>query len=320
MKHLHNSILALLLVMVMMLSFTACDLSTIVDISGDTGEGTKEIVPDDGTNNGGGDLESGSPFDPENGGDDSMKLPAIEENLLFEYNGITVTAKEIVDDTFWGAGIKVHIENNTETDYQIGVEEAIVNHCMVGDLFSCTVAAGKKANDTIYLLSSDLKASGIENIGLVELYFYVSDPTTYERIYETGCITIKTSDYDQMDTTVEDAGQTLYEDNGIQIVGKYVEEYKLYGKAIVLYIANNREDNVTVSCTDMSINGYMVTPFLFSTVYAGRYAIDEIAILDSDLDENDITKIENFALKFEVFHADTYRTILKTDELSFTVK
>ena len=56
-----------------------------------------------------------------------------------------------------------------------------------------------------------------------------------------------------------------------------------------MYIVNNREENITISCEDMSINGYMVTPFFVSTVYSGKYAIDEITILSTDLEENDIT-------------------------------
>ena len=70
----------------------------------------------------------------------------------------------------------------------------------------------------------------------------------------------------------------------------------------------------------MSINGYMVKPFFVSTVYSGKYAIDEITILSTDLEENDITEIENFALKFRAYNSDTYQTIVTTEELSFSTK
>ena len=315
MKNKLKRILALLLVAIMALSFVACDTTDIKNIEGDTSGDIKGIVSN----------EKNETIDENNQGAENDKnakneTPTIEEKVLLEYDGLVVTAKEIVNDTIWGAGIKVHIENNSDKDYSVGLEQAIVNNCMITDLFSSTIAAGKKANDTIYLSSFDLNASGISNIGQVELYFYVYDSSTYERIYETDCVTIKTSYYDVMDTTVEDAGYTLYEGNGIKIVGKYVDEYDLFGKAIVLYIVNNRSDNVTISCDDMSINGYMVTPFFSSTVYSGKYAIDEITISNTDLEENDITGIENFALKFRMYDSDTYEDIVTTDELSFTVK
>ena len=308
MKNALKTLLATLLVAAISLSFIACGIVTIKDTEGDTGGDIKDNILD---NNEQKDNENDEKDNGNNKTETEDSVPTIEENVLFEYYGLAVTAKELVNNTLLGAGIKVNIENNSDKDYSIGIEQAIVNNCMITDLFSCTVAAGKKANDTIYLSSSDLKASGIENIGQIELYFYIYNPTTYERIYETDCITIKTSDYDTMDTTIEDAGHILYNDNGIKIVGKYVDEYKLLGKAIVLYIVNDREENITVSCNDISINGYMVTPLFSCTVYSGKYAIDEITILRSELEENDITEIENFALKFKVYNSNTYQIVFR---------
>lgn len=322
MKNCLKTFLGILLVTVMSITFAACGSTGIKDVQGDTNGDIKDIVTNEGNETTDKVTQGGNKNEVTDSRNDTPTndAPVIEENLLFEYYGLVITAKEMVEDTIWGAGIRVHIENNSDKDYSIGVEQAIVNNCMITDLFSCTVAAGKKANDTIYLSSSDLKESGIDNIGQVELYFYVYDPATYERIYETDCITVKTSDYDTMDTTVENAGYTLYDGNGIKIVGKYVDEYNLFGKAIVLYIVNNREENITISCDDMSINGYMVAPFFASTVYSGKYAIDEITIFSTDLEDNGIIEIENFALKFRIYNADTYQTIVMTDELNFSVK
>jgi len=309
--------LSLVLALIITMSVTSCVVTDISDIDGDTSGDIKDVVT---TGDKATKATDTNPEGSNNGGTASNTNATIEEKVCFEYDGLVVTAKEIVDHTIWGAGIKIHVENNSSKDYSIGVEQAIVNNCMITDLFTCSVAAGKKANDTIYLSSSDLRESGISNIGQVELYFYVYDPATYERIYETDCVTIKTSDYNVMDTTVNNAGYTLYDENGIKIVGKYVDEYKLLGKAIVLHISNNSDKNIGISCDDMSINGYMVTPLFSSTIYAGKFAIDEITILSSDLEANNIKEISNFALKFRIHDAETYQTIIETDELSFSAK
>ena len=76
-----------------------------------------------------------------------------------------VTATEYVVDSFWGDGIKLLIENNGASDIGIGCTALIVNDYMISDLFSTTVAAGKKANETLYLSNSGLQAAGIENVG-----------------------------------------------------------------------------------------------------------------------------------------------------------
>ena len=303
-KRLLSVVAALIIVM----SMVSCEISSITDISGDTGGGTRDVVNNDTTTA------------TDTTADSNKSQATIQEKILFEYNGLSVTAKEIISDTIWGAGIKVHIENNSNKDYGIGIRHAIVNNCMITDLFSCTVAAGKKANDTIYLSSSSLMDAGISNIGQIELYFYLYNPNTYQTEYETECVTIKTSHYNEMDTTVENAGHVLYDENGVKIIGKYVDEYGLLGKAIVLYISNSRDENIVVSCDDLSINGYMVTPLLSSTIYANKYIIDDITILRSDLEENDIKEIKDFALKFRVYNANTYQTIFVTNELSFGVE
>ncbi len=103
----------------------------------------------------------------------------IEEQQCFDFNGLTVTAKELKNDSIWGDGVRFEIANNADKDYAVSTRAVIVNNCMVDAFWSATVAAGKKANETMWLSSSDLEAAGIDNIGQVEIYFYVYDTETY---------------------------------------------------------------------------------------------------------------------------------------------
>ena len=99
----------------------------------------------------------------------------IEEQVLFEENGLKVTATEYVSDSIWGDGIKMLLENDGTEDIGLGCTALIVNDYMITDLFSSTIAAGKKANETLYLSSSGLKAAGIENVGKIEVNFHTFD-------------------------------------------------------------------------------------------------------------------------------------------------
>lgn len=244
----------------------------------------------------------------------------IEEQVLLTWEDVTITATKYVSDAIWGDGVKVLIENNGTKDLGISCNAVIVNNYMISDLFSATVAAGKKSNETIYLSSSDLEAAGIENVGQVELYFHIYDGDSYSTLLDSEGITIKTSAYDNMDTTPNDMGTELYNKNGIRIIGKYVEEDSFWGTAVLLYIENTTDENVTVSCEDMSINGFMVSPLLYSCVYSNKMAMDTITIFESDLEENDITSVDEIELKFHIYNSDTYRTIDETDPISFKAK
>lgn len=87
-----------------------------------------------------------------------------------------------------------------------------------------------------------------------------------------------------MDTTPNDAGTELYNQNGIKIVGKTVDENSFWGTAILLYIENTSGENVEINVDNMSVDGFMLSPIFSTTVYNGKKAIDDITLLQSDLE------------------------------------
>lgn len=280
--------------------------------SGSDGGDQKEIVNGNGKSNN------------SNSADNTAAAPKVEVNIdeqvLLTWNDLTITATKYVTDSIWGDGVKVLLENKGTKDLGVSCNALIVNNYMISDLFSSTVAAGKKANETIYLSSSDLEAAGIENVGQIEFYFHIYDSSSYSTLHDSEGIVLKTSAYDQMDTEPNDLGTELYNKNGIRIVGKFVDEDSFWGTAVLLYIENTSKENVTVTCEDMSINGFMVTPYFYSTVYANKMAMDTITILSSDLEDNDISTVEEIELKFRITNSDSYRKIDETDPIAFSAK
>ena len=253
-----------------------------------------------------------------NGG--SKTKTTIGEQVLLDQNNIVITAKEYVSDSIWGDGIKLNIENNSEASVTVSCNALIVNNYMISDLFVQEVAAGKKANEVMYLSSSQLKAAGIESVGQIEIYFRVYDPTTYDTIFEADCVTIQTSEYANMDTTPNDLGKELYNQDGIRIVGKAVDENSFWGAGILLYCENTTGKNIGINVDEMSVNGYMMSPLFSTTVYNGKMSIDDITLLSTDLEENGITSIDEVELKFHIYDAKTYETITDSDVISFNTK
>ena len=244
----------------------------------------------------------------------------IDEQVLLDRDGVKITAKEYVKDSIWGDGIKLLIENNSDRNLNVSCDALVVNDYMISDLFYCDVAAGKKSNETLYLSSSQLKNAGIDNVGKIEIDFYASDDDTYDRIFENEFVTIQTSAFDVMDSTSNVSGAELYNNNGIKIVATVVENNDLFGSAVVLYAENNSGKNVSISCDDMSVNGFMVSPLFSSLVYAGKKAVDEITIFESDLEENGIESIEEIELSFRIYDSDSYNTIDETEPILFSAK
>ncbi len=242
---------------------------------------------------------------------------SIEEQVIFDEAGITITAKEYDTTGFMGDGIKLLIQNTSDRNVTVGCTALIVNHYMIDDLFATTVAAGMNANETLYLSSNELEAAGIDVVGLIEVYLHVYDADSWEDIYNSDCIEIRTSQYDKMDTTPNDSGYELYNEGGIRIVGKTVDENSFWGTAILLYIENNTGRNICVQVQNMAINGFMVSPVFSCDVYDGRMAIDDITIFSSDLEDNGIETIEEVSISFHIFDADSWDGIVDTEPITF---
>lgn len=252
--------------------------------------------------------------------DSSGGSVTIDEQVLVNQDDIVITATEYVTDSIWGDSIKLLLENNSDKDIVVGCEALIVNDYMITDLFSSTVASGKKANETMYLSNTQLKAAGIENVGKIEIYFHVYDSSTYDTVLDTECVTIHTSEYANMDTTPNNEGTELYNQDGIRIVGKTVDENSFWGMAILLYCENTSGKNVGISVDDMSINGFMTNPLFSTTVYDGKKSIDDITVFSSDLEENGIKSIEEVELKFHIYDTDSYSTIADTEPITFSAQ
>ena len=132
-----------------------------------------------------------------------------------------------------------------------------------------------------------------------------------------------------METVKLDDGHELYNEDGLRIVGKYVDENSIWGTAVLLYIENNTGKNIGVQADDMSINGFMVQPFFSATVYDGKMSINDITIMQSDLDKakheemiSDVRKQINDSLQ-EMVGSETYPNITaisaNDDFTNFTV-
>ena len=245
---------------------------------------------------------------------------SITEQVLIDEDGIKVTAKGYENDSIWGEGVKLLVENNSDKDVTVGCDALIVNNYMISDLFSSSVAAGKKANETLHFSSSDLEAAGIAPVGQIEIYFYFSNPKTYMIEKRLDPVTIKTSEFANMDTTPNDAGKELLNRDGVRIVGKYVDEKSFWGASILLYVENKTGKKISVACDDVSINGFMVTGYFSSTLYDGTMAIDNITLLSGELEKNGITSVDEVELKFRVRDSETYDVLFETDPIKFSTK
>lgn len=300
-----KKMLSLALAFVLVLSLAACGGSAGGDVKEPSSVST-------------GDTE------PQTNGDDNAAEPSapadatIEETVLVDESGVKITAKSLGTESLFGAELKLLIENNSGKDLTIQCRNASVNGYMVETMMSADVVNGKKANDSITFMSSDLEACGITSIADMEFSFHIFTTADWEAYLDTALIQLKTSIADTYTYTFDDSGEVAYDANGVKIVIKGLSDSSIFGPGVMVYIENNREKGVTVQTRDVSINGFMASAMFSSDVMPGKKAVDTITFLSSELEENEITSIQDVELSFHIFDTDSMDGIVDTDVVHMT--
>lgn len=239
----------------------------------------------------------------------------IAETVLYDANNIKVTATGY-EDGWMGPEIKILVENNSDKNALITTASVSANGYMMpfASLYA-EVAAGKKANETLSLMASELKQSGIETLAELQFYIQLQDPETWETVDTSELITLNTSAA-PFEQPVDDAGDVLYDANGIKIVCKGLKQDIIWDGTVVFYMENNSGKAVSIYAENVSVNGFMQDVGLWSDLRSGTKLIDGMSIIDlSDLEIESIDEIKNIEFNLRMIDAATWDNIVTTDVL-----
>lgn len=293
-----SSIIAL--AVLLLISLTACGKSSVEDIKKPS------------------EVSTGSPSGEETKNVEEQEA-GISETLLVDEAGVRITAKSLDNTSLFGPEVKLLIENDSGKDLTFQCRNASVNGYMIETMMSVEVVNGKKANDELTFMRSDLETCGIQAIADMEFSFHIFTTSDWETYLDTPQIQLKTTMADTYEYTFDDRGDLAYEGNGVKVVVKgLAEDSSFFGPSMIIYMENTSDKNITVQARDVSINGFMVEPIFSSDVVAGKRAVDTMTFMSSELEENGITTMETAELSFHIFESDGWNTIVDTDTVTIT--
>ena len=111
--------------------------------------------------------------------------------VFYDKDGIKIIGKGLSDDnSIFGPGLIVYIENNSDKDFTVQVRDTSINGFMVDTTMSEDVLVGKRALPVVTFFSRSLEDNGITDIESVETSFHVFDKDTWTTIVDTDPITI----------------------------------------------------------------------------------------------------------------------------------
>ena len=297
-------LIALLLAMVMILA-TACSSSDEVkqpaNVNGDSSVTSKEEPAGNDSNN-----------EQEN---DTVEI-TVAETVLYEADGVKVTATGY-EDGWMGPEIKILVENDSSKNVLVTSASVSANgYMMPSAALYAEVAAGKKANETLTIMSSELDQSGIEMLAELQFYLQIQDPETWETITTSDLLTLTTSaaPYEQ---PVDDSGDVLYDSDGIRIICKGLKQDIIWDGTVVFYMENNSGKEISIYAENVSVNGFMQDVGLWSDLRPNTKLIDGMSMIDlSDLEIENIDQIENIEFNLRIVDANTWEDIVTTDVLT----
>ena len=297
-------LVALLLAMVMILA-TACSSSDEVkqpaNVNGDSSVNSNEEPAGNDSNDA-----------QEN---DTVEI-TVAETVLYEADGVKVTATGY-EDGWMGPEIKILVENDSSKNVLVTSASVSANgYMMPSAALYAEVAAGKKANETLTIMSSELDQSGIEMLAELQFYLQIQDPETWETITTSDLLTLTTSaaPYEQ---PVDDSGDVLYDSDGIRIICKGLKQDIIWDGTVVFYMENNSGKEISIYAENVSVNGFMQDVGLWSDLRPNTKIIDGMSMIDlSDLEIENIDQIENIEFNLRIVDANTWEDIVTTDVLT----
>lgn len=297
-------LLALLLALVMVMS-TAC--------SGSEDVKQPASVNGDSSVNAGDETENNNVNDEDK---DSANEITVAETVLYDMDDVKVTATGY-EDGWMGPEIKILVENNSTKNILVTSASVSVNgYMMPTAALYAEVAAGKKSNETMTIMSSELDQSGITVLSELQFYLQIQDPESWETLATSDLLTLTTSaaPYEQQ---VDDSGDVLYDSDGIRIICKGLMQDIIWDGMVVFYMENNSGKEISIYAENVSVNGFMQDVGLWSDLRPNTKIISGMSMIDlSDLEIENIDQIKNIEFNLRVVDANTWEDIKTTDVLT----
>lgn len=254
--------------------------------------------------------DSESTGNDQNDNNDKNEL-SFSEIVVVDNDECTIKITDIDPDNLWGYTLKVQLENkSTEKTYVYSVESASINGVQCDPFFATEVAAGKKSNNEISFSDSDLEDNGVGDYTDIELTFRVYDSNDW-MADEVARETVHVYPYGEDKATIfvreAQANDNVIIDN--DYVTAIVTGYKddtIWGYTVNLFLLNKTDKDVMFSVDEASVNGYMADPFYATEVAAGKCAFSSMSWSDTNLEDNNITAVEEIEFKFRAYDSDNW--------------
>ena len=247
--------------------------------------------------------------------------PAIEEQDVYEKDGVKITAKELRYDTVNGPQITLEILNDSDRELLIQNSATVVNGYMMKPELNANAAPGKKTQAVMSLPYIGLAMADVHSLYELEISLSLLDSKTYAVVDTTEPISLMMTGTTEPTDEPDTSGQVVYDKKGIKVIVQGVKHDTLFDSDSVLtvYMENNTDKAICVQNKSLTVNGYEITAAMQTALMPGKKAVDMIELSDKELDEYGVTSLDNIVVTFDINDNESWDLIATTKKLSVEI-
>ena len=239
---------------------------------------------------------------------------------LVDNENVVFTVTEFRHNEHLGLEMHVYCENKTDKNMMFSLDGVSVLGVMYDPFWAEEVAAGKKANSTIYFDTFELAEMGIDSVDEISFRLSVMDNDNWMdepfvdevfTVYPTGK-TAETVVYPQYR---HKNGETVIVDGDLLFIVEKVDDVDSSRYVLNCYIANRTDKNLLVSWDGVSVNGFMVNPYWSVSIASGKQAYSEIIFFRSELDKQDIEVVQDITFRLQASNSTDWSEDYLFDEI-----
>ncbi len=110
--------------------------------------------------------------------------------------------------------------------------------------------------------------------------------------------------------------QEIYNDGDIIVTAKELDKSGFWGPEIKLLVENNSSQNLAVTPSYLTVNGFMMLTLDSVQVASGKKANGSLTLYNSELSTNNITTIAEVEFVLRTYDTDTYETCNESDVIT----
>lgn len=250
----------------------------------------------------------------------AYKAYGINEQVIFDDEGLKITALDLDFSDEYGPRLKISVENNGDEKALIKVIDSTINGFMYDSMFSLLCEPGQFIYSGISYEQSILDKMSIEYIKDVEfklmIEYYDSD-----LVYTSENIRMETSLPKSFKQKVEIPDNQIFNQEGVEIwnIG-YRDGSESFHKGLKLFVKNNHDADIHIYAYDVAVNGYCIDPMFTYDIISDKCGYTDLMFLKSVLEDKGITDIKELDFKIKIFNKDPWETIVKSDVIHVELK